>query len=360
MDNLKNPHWSGGQARVTYEVARRLSNHHHEVVVYCSKYPNYQDYALGGIKYVHIGMGSGNAKLNNLAYIVTLPFIVARIKADIIIENFTAPFVVCFSPIFTKIPVVGLTSFFSPRAMKEKYKIPFNILTDWGIKLYKHVIVLTEIQAKEVEKVQPEANVHVISNGVDEEYFTYPTGEKDYLLFMGRLDIEHKGLDLLLEAFNGVRNEISENLYIMGSSINEANQKRFESLIKKFNLVGRVKLLGRLTGEAKNKILAQAKLFVAPSRFESQSLSSLEAMAMGKAEICFNTKGFEWIDPRVCIKVKPFSTVEFGQQIVSLLKNMELRSNLGAKARIFAKNYSWENSAKKYESVLSKIIMEKK
>src|SRR3990167_7399104 len=90
MDNLKNPFWAAGQARATREVGKRLALKH-EVVVYCSKYPNYKDYEEDGVKYIHIGLGTKNPKVNNIAFVLSIPFLVSRLKADIIIENFNAP-----------------------------------------------------------------------------------------------------------------------------------------------------------------------------------------------------------------------------------------------------------------------------
>ena len=108
FDDLKNPLLSGGQARATYEVGKRLVKLGHTVTIICSRYPGSKDYVGDGIFYKHIGLGSNNIKLNNAVFFLALPFAVANFKADAMIECFTAPISTCFSPLFTKTPVIGI------------------------------------------------------------------------------------------------------------------------------------------------------------------------------------------------------------------------------------------------------------
>lgn len=354
MDNLKNPHWAGGQARVTVEIGKRLVERH-SITVYCSKYPSYEDYTENGIKYIHIGLGSKYARLNNIAYILILPFVVRKIKADIILENFTAPFATCFSPLFTKIPVVFLTSFFNPKALEKKYKIPFHIITKFGLKFYKYGIPLTKEQESEVKKNNNKINTMVISNGVDENYFDYPTAEKNYILYFGRIDINSKGIGLLLEAFSLVCNRVSEDLYIMGSGT-QSEEAKMKKLIKIYGLEKHVKLLGRISGPEKERYVAESKFIVCSSRYESLGLSALESMALGKAVVCFDIPGFKWADNSICFKVEDISVEALAEKILEVSKNHEVRRNVAKKAREFARNYDWDKSAQLYESFFEQVL----
>ena len=139
MDNIRNPHWGSGQAVATREIFKRLSARH-EVTVYSSKYPNAKDYIEEGICYKHVGLGTNKSFLNNLAYIAVLPFLVRKIQADIIVEHFTAPFSLCFTPLFTRIPVIGLSSFFDSKILGQKYHLPFEIVPKKGAKYYRFFI----------------------------------------------------------------------------------------------------------------------------------------------------------------------------------------------------------------------------
>lgn len=354
MDNLKNPHWAGGQARVTMEIGKRLVERH-SITVYCSKYPGYEDYTENGIKYIHVGLGSNHPRLNNIAYILILPFVVRKMEADIILENFTAPFSTCFSPLFTKIPVVFLTSFFNPKALEKKYKIPFHVITKFGLKFYKYGIPLTKEQESEVKKNNNKINTMVIPNGVDGNYFDHPIAEKNYILYFGRIDINSKGIDLLLEAFSLIRKHITEDLYVMGSGV-QSEEKKVRNLIKAYKLGKRVRLLGRISSPEKEWYIAESKFVVCPSRYESLGLSALESMALGKAIVCFDIPGFKWADDNCCLKVVKISAEALAEKIMGASKNHNVRRNLAKKAREFARNYNWDRSAQLYESFFEQVL----
>jgi len=108
FDDIKNPLLGAGQARATLEVGKRLVQMGHTVTVICSRYPGYRDRVENGLHYRHIGIGTKNIRLNNLWYIFTLPFAVRNLQADIIVECFTAPISTLLSPLFVKIPVIGV------------------------------------------------------------------------------------------------------------------------------------------------------------------------------------------------------------------------------------------------------------
>jgi len=126
FDDIKNPLLSAGQAHATFEVGRRLVQKGHKVKVISSKYPGFKDRVEEGIEYRHIGVGTNNIRLNNFLYIFFIPFAVRKLKADIIIECFTAPISTLFSPLFSKIPVIGLPSMFNAKEFTKKYCLPFK------------------------------------------------------------------------------------------------------------------------------------------------------------------------------------------------------------------------------------------
>jgi hypothetical protein len=120
FDDIKNPYLGAGQAKATLEVGKRLAKKGHKITVICSRYPGSKDRREDGITYKHIGISSKNIKVSNLFYILLLPFTLRSINADVIMECFTAPVTTLLSPLFTKIPVVALsTSFEAERFAKE-------------------------------------------------------------------------------------------------------------------------------------------------------------------------------------------------------------------------------------------------
>jgi len=100
------------------------------------------------------------------------------------------------------------------------------------------------------------------------------------LIFVGRLDIQHKGLDLLLKAFAMVR-DAGLSLVLVGPSWKDS-EMCLRGLALQLGIGDRVIFLGPKYGAEKIALLLGADFFVHTSRWEGLSLSVLEAMALGK------------------------------------------------------------------------------
>lgn len=353
MDNLKNPHWAGGQALVTSEIGKRLSKKHN-ITVYCSKYPGWKNYTENGIEYRHIGLGSNNPKLNNIMYIFAIPFTALFLKADLIIEDFVAPISICLSPLYTNIPVIGRGSFFAPGEMTKKYHLPFDVILNQGIKLYKHFIALNPNQVKLMSEINPKICTHLIYNGVDSKNFNHPISDGQYILYMGRIDIFHKGIDMLINAYSKISSEINDKIYIMGSGSEEEISK-LNKLIGDLNLKDRIKLLGRKTDEEKNSIIANSKYMVIPSRYEGHSLASLEAISFGKPFIFFSVSGFEWVKEGTSLRTSPFDLTQYSNHMLRLSQDESFRLEMSKNAREFAKEFDWDLVTEKYNKIFHEV-----
>lgn len=103
------------------------------------------------------------------------------------------------------------------------------------------------------------------------------------MIFIGRLDPFHKGIDVLLEACNLIKNEMREkkiSLSIYGPD-HEGGRALISKMINDFNINDIVSLNQGLFGEEKVNQLIQSDVFIQTSRFEGQPLGVMEAMAYG-------------------------------------------------------------------------------
>jgi glycosyltransferase involved in cell wall biosynthesis len=102
-------------------------------------------------------------------------------------------------------------------------------------------------------------------------------GNSKHFLAVGRFSRQHKGFDLLIEAFNIFRNNNKEwILDIVGEGIEE---ELYQSLIEKYHLKNKV-IIHPFTNYIQD-YYSNAQVYVLSSRWEGMPLVLVEAMAHG-------------------------------------------------------------------------------
>lgn len=355
FDDIKNPLLAGGQALATYEIAKRLIKRGNRVTVICSRFPGSKEGKNAGIFYKHIGLGSDNIKANNLAFFFALPFALRSLSADVVIECFTAPISTCFSPLYTNIPVIGMPTMFEAEEFAKKYHVPFHWIERFGSRFYKYFLAYSPINKQKMERLNPKIYTRIIPNGVSEKMFSVKEKDKGYGLFIGRIDIRQKGLDLLLKAWFELIKKKKYKLIIAGNGP-KSDEEKLASLIQKYNLSEYVSFVGRVNGKKKESLIANASFGVYPSRFEDFPLVPLEFTGMNKPLVCFDIKGLKWVDARVSAKARPFHVVSLMKNLKKLM-NKQVRIAMKKQCRPFARQYGWNMIAKQYEAFCYYVVL---
>lgn len=353
FDDTKNPLLGGGQAKVTFEVGKRLTKNGHSIMVLCSKYPGSKDRNQDGIFYKHIGIGSANIRLNNIIYIAVLPFFVHNIKADIIIECFAAPISTLFSPLFTKVPVVGLSTSFEAERFSKLYHLPFTIVEKLGCRFYKYFLAYTPFYESKMKARNKKIVSKIVPCGVEDLFFKIDKRKPKHIMFLGRYDINQKGIDLLLESYAAIKDKIEYPLIIIGVG---HDKDKIEKLIGDLKLESYVQLLGPAYGRDKYKYLAESLLVAVPSRSETFSLFTLEALASGSPVVKFDIPGLSWIDKDSALSAKPYDTHAYAKQILALT-DQSLVTKMGKNAREFAKNFTWDKVTSMFEDFFLEVVV---
>ncbi len=351
MDDLKNPFWGSGQARATREVGKRLAEKH-IVTVYSSKYPGYRDYTEDGIDYKHVGIINKNAQITNFMFILTIPFIVRKIKADIIIENFNAPASVSFAPLFTKIPVIGLPTMFNAIQFSKKYHLPFHWIEAIGMKFYKYMMPYSDIDSAKIKRLNHNVYYKIIPQGVGKEFFDIKHQSPKHILFLGRFDLAQKGIDLLLTSYSKVSHKIQYPLVIAGHG---SDEQKISHIIKNLKLDEKVTIVGSAYGQKKIELISKAVFVAFPSRHDEQSLWSLEALASGLPLVAFDLPESKWMIEKVALKAKPFDVEEYAKLLLQMTDktlNDKMRSN----ARQLAQHYTWDHTVSRFESFFQDVL----
>ncbi len=352
-DSIGNPYYSGGGAIAIHEIAKKISSSY-DVSIITAKFKNSSDEKIDNITYKRIGYPFGNPQFEQFVYQLLLPFYAMSQKFDVWIENFTPPFSTGFLQLVTKKPVIGLVHMLCAADMERKYKLPFHVIEDFGLRTYRYFIVLSKYSKALIQKKNAESFVTIIPNGIHHEK-PMSTNNKKYILFMGRLEVNQKGLDLLLESYKTVQDELDFSLVIAGSGM-PADQEILKSLVRKLHLGKNIIFVGRIEGEKKKRLLRNAIFVVIPSRYETYSLIALESLNYGIPIVCFDIPGLRWIPKSVSIKIPIFNSHMFGKAMVKLSKDIKLRKLLSERGRKLVTLQTWDNIAKKYKTFVNTIL----
>lgn len=347
----------GGTAMAVHNHAKRFSKKY-SVSVIVAKRQLSHDTVIDGVIYKHIGISFGDMRLRQIIYLFLLPFHVIFQRYDIWIEAFTGPISTAFLPLFTSKPVIGATHFFNGDEMRRKYMLPFDWIEKIGIKTFKYLIVLSEFQKEKAIKMNPHLDIRIIPNGVNENlFYLRRTSEKtNQLLFLGRIDLYTKGLDLLPQVMKIlVRDSYDIKLAVCG----KGGAKDEAALMEKINFLGlrdNILLKGYVEKKEKISCIKNCLILLAPSRFENFGGAILEAMASGCPIVVFNLPCHSWIPNDCVVRVHPFDVGEYSKAVKYLIDHTKEREAIGRRARKFAKNFSWDESARIYQEYIEEII----
>ncbi|MBP7832477.1 MAG: glycosyltransferase family 4 protein [Candidatus Levybacteria bacterium] len=351
-DSLHNPYYGGGGAIAIHEVAKRLKRKHKVTIVY-GKHPHSKNHTIDGVTYKHIGLSFLGPKFSQLMFLAILPIYVKIMHYDIWIESFTPPISTALLPIFTKKPVIGLAHSLDGIDKSKEYNLPFHHIESFGLKRYKHFIVLTESVKEKIRQIHPKSTISIIPNGV-KMALKNPRIRAQHILFIGRIEMNHKGLDLLMEAYKKISHKTELPLIIAGTGTN-TNIQQLKDVIKKLNLQKKVKLVGKVTGKKKDKLFRNAAFVVLPSRYDNQPLTAMEAMSYGKPLVTYALEGLRWIPKECAIKAHPLNVDDYAVAMLKLIKNPLLRRRMSAYSTKFAAKFDWDTLAERYSKLINKI-----
>ncbi len=167
-----------------------------------------------------------------------------------------------------------------------------------------------------------------------------------YIIYVGRIDI-NKGCDELFDFFLQLKEEsdIDVKLVLVGNT--KLKIPSHSDII----------YLGFLSEEEKFSALHGAEFLIMPSFFESLSMVTLEAWAMGKPVLanarCTVLKG-QCLRSNAGLFYNNYE--EFSLAFQLLLSSKRLREIMGTNGqKYFNQNYTWEVIEKKYLSLLDKL-----
>lgn len=348
----------GGVGTRAYEIYGRLKDRH-EITLLCKKYPGARNGEIEGLEHIFAGTESRSLTMTLLSYAYKAARFVSEKgkEFDVIVEEFS-PAVPTFLHAVTRKPVVlqiqGYTGHLYFRKYNPIYSSVLFLLEHLRPSLYSHYIFINDKTAGRLF-LGKKGHMAVIPNGVAPELFSLPTQKGDYILYLGRIDIYGKGLDLLVEAYaEFYRSYPDVKLLIAGDGRDMEDLKssvmRLPEGVRK-----NIEFLGWVSGGRKNELIGNASFVVFPSRHEVQPISVLEAMACGKAVVVSDIPECAFVRQNGAgTSFKSGDHVSLAASMKGLVKNTGLQE-MGMKGREWVKDFTWDRIAEKYEKFLIDI-----
>ena len=343
-DDIDNP-LGGGQPVRTYEINRRLAQKH-DIQVFTAVYTGSFNLTRDAVKYKRLGFYLKPFGLSpHLSFLSQLGPRIAIRPHDLIIEEFMPPVGFCMTPLWTTKPVISIIQWYFFEYWEKKYRLPFKKIMKIvaGTGLYKYFIVQSDAMGYEIKKYISGAVIKKIPCGINQSEFIKSPTYGNFALFLGRLDMHQKGLDMLVRIWKIISSSRKIPLVIAGDG---TAKRRLESDFAKAGISDLITFAGRVTGIEKKRLLGTCRFMVMPSREETFGMTALEAMAAAKPVVIFDIDNLnEVVRPEWGELAGKFETGSFADLVEHLWNSSEYCKQKGANAVAAAKNFLWDNLA---------------
>ena len=219
---------------------------------------------------------------------------------------------------------------------------------------------------KQMFELSPNKISLFYENGIPKEFFTVNqknrAGEKINLLFVGRL-VPYKGADILIEAVSQLERSLRNKIII--TIVGDGSERSsLEKKVQELNLVEQVRFEGWVSQQETLNYYSQADIFCFPSIREFGGAVVLEAMACGLPCIVVNNGGIgEYVTEETGFKIEPVSREYLTQELTNKIKilgeNQELWQTMSTKSIERAREFTWENKAKKIVEIYEEMMANK-
>ncbi len=202
-------------------------------------------------------------------------------------------------------------------------------------------------------------NYFIIPNGIYMPLLKKETFSEQSIraLFIGRINIYHKGLDRLIDACKLVKEELtSANLKINCYGPQLEDFDRFQQLIYDNNIDDILILKGAVLGKEKEQAILNSDVFIMTSRFEGLPMGLLEALSYGLP--CLVSRGTNLL-PEIYDSDAGWICEGDVNSIASALKSIISDKKITQKsqnARMLAGKYDWDTMAKQFHHEVFNLL----
>jgi len=357
--DIKNPEAGGAEIHL-HEIFKRLARDGHHVTLVASQYKGCKrEESIDGIRVIRIGTKFTFPLFVFFYYITKL----RRYNFDLIIDDVSK--VPIFSPLYVKKPLFTIIHHIHGKTLFKElpfFLAAFAFLCENLIPLfYKKIPIITVSESTKKElilKGLSKNKIEIIYNGVNHNLFVPGNkSKKPLIIYVGRVK-KYKQLEDLIRAFKILKNNGKDpELIIAGKG---DYHEELKDLVKKLNLNSdSVKIYKNVTEQEKVSILQKGWVYVITSMKEGWGLSIIEANSCGTPSIAYKVQGLQDAvkSGQTGLLVKNGDVKELANTIDKVLSDIELRKKLTDNSIMWARNFDWDKSSKKFLHLASNITL---
>jgi glycosyltransferase involved in cell wall biosynthesis/O-antigen/teichoic acid export membrane protein len=345
--------WGGGAEVYIHELAKRWVAEGHRVTVFCGNDGKHKrNEVLEGVQIVRRG---GFFMVYFWAFLYYILRFRGRYDVVIDCEN-GIPF---FTPLYVRVPKFLLIHHVHQDIFLENLKAPLYWLAIFlesrlMPQVYRNCEVITVSKSSKKAIIRHRLTKKipvVIPNGVDlKKYVPGKKAKMPLVLYLGRLK-PYKNLPVLIKAFEQIIQKLPKvKLVIAGFG---ESRSELELLVRRLKLEKNIKFEGKVTERRKVRLYQQAWVSVNPSSMEGWSVTSIEANACATPIVASDVPGLRDSvrNPRSGFLVEYDNSQAFADCIFRIITSRRLREDLSISSRVWATQFRWEKSAKRFLSL---------
>lgn len=360
-----------GVATSVFESAKELERRGHEVFIIAPKYPGYIDHNLNVIRLTSLqvnrepetrialhlpdkslrrvmGMDFDIIHGHSGGTVTLIGWEVARAKK--------IPFIVTYHTLWNRYTHYILKGkVVSPKMMERATKLIGNRVDC--------LIAPTKRVEEELRRYGVKKPISVVPSGINVDKFSSaPEGflrkkigvsVGPIILFVGRLGRE-KSVDFLIKAFAEiVKDEPIAHFAIVGEG---TDKKRLVALSRRLGVTKNIHFVGEIKSDEMYKTYRDASVFVFSSATETQGLVLPEALSSGVPVVAVDDPAFACIENGKNGFLVPRDVSEFAIKTLSILKNIDLASEMSKNAIASAQLFNVKKTVDSLEGIYYKLL----
>jgi len=176
-----------------------------------------------------------------------------------------------------------------------------------------------------------------------------------YFLFIGTLE-PRKNLNRLIEGFAGFLKDSSNKSFklVLAGKKGWKYEPIFNA-IKNEGLQDNIIYLGYISLEEKIYLLKRAIALTYPSLYEGFGLPIIEAMNLGVPVITSNIASIPELVIDNALLIDPYDAETINEAMKKIIADSQLRESLAKKGQGIARNFTWQECAKKTLAVYENL-----